>query len=1474
MKILLSLLFLSGILFADDYDFIVDNEIMVSAYFDIFNAMASIFTNNSYLNLLKVVFLIGGFFVFTIGLISQSSGSSSPNKNTITGYSSYLIYGTMILTIFLYPGSDNKLLIKTNNIKEFSCVSTSPTAVEVKLPGLLPEIFGGINSFSVYLTSLSAAAYTSISNDPDVVKSFASLSRSGFGLPLQTPIEVFGFKLGDFKIDPSLNNQLSSTFGSYYVTDILNSGVEDFYKECVFMIGSTDKADSSKIQDALKNSAEIEETLKGLFNGSNVLNVYLLIKNPIVNSVVTKTYILNSTPSNNLISYNNNVGTCKQFYDEIYAPSLQTIRNSPSFNCSSEKLKDVTVAGLYSLTGSPDMSTIGGLQNIIIQSGISSSLAEVSDSSVAHMFSAASGKSISEMAIVNSSQGQYMAQILPYLQMSIRAVIYAFFPFVFVVILLPGGYVVLKNYLVSLIWIELWSPVAAVMNLFLSYFSLDRLNTLYNNYDMYSPSLITNEALMLSGVAGYLYASIPALTWLILKGSGKMFEDFSHGLASYYAKHLTTEDVMKDRTLLAAKNKFNEINKLNSNITEFSNLEASQSGNKRGVGTWNDQSNYTNSLKFTKSQQEGKAIAGSELGFSNVEKTAKTDLELKIKTISKSVIEVSKQNKIDNLNEDEKNNSFINLNSTTKGFNDMLRITGTQDLMTKLSSDGIIDASKVENLVSGKNIDKIISSEVSIKTSELLGDGNIENGMQKLEDGNTQLNIANISETLESSSNTGDKLKAFKMLNNQIKLNPKGYSNDIKNIVNKALKENLNTESGIANFVKDSAILSGMIKNATEITSAISDIGLQTEKTNKNITFNKESNFTVKDLLKQMSVLAGQINGLNSGIDLLNKNGSLSKKQYKILKSGSGLSRFLKQTKFVSELSTESKPYIAQNSLDRVKENLSGQISTKELTIINTADLKEIQSSMNELSKDFSKDAEYKEWLRNNKLKESILSSQAYLGKINTNISVFDTEASVISNSKILNDGYKINDLSESQALSEMISAEETKLYMEAYGDDAAKLIAEYDAAKMITGILGTSGLSGVINHYASGIDNWINKHKEFYYKNRESISEKDKLSKELLNEGLSLKEKEVITEEIKRLDNVIIDSFLNERFNELKSTKKIDKKIKEHETINDVEKKENYNLEKNKKQLKRELNDYYLPKDIEKTSNSLTAELNNLENIKLEIAVNKVDISTYNELIDAESRYAKQVAKIDSLKLKLEGLVNRLDAFELKNNIKIDQLAKRNFEIETNKIRSKIDHVDDLINESSNRILSHQVKLDELYLKKDIEMSKLAGKYTNLTAEKVIAIPNLVKNLPVHTGTVVATVGVAAILTAAYEGIIEGKSVNTVGILKEISGYKDSDSFSSNIDHVSHAAADLIDWTGTASSGIDVIKDKYHDLENGEMTKFVSDTFTLAPRVIFKAIETVSSIEKFSDNVLSNFKEYNDLKSNVKNIEKEIKEY
>ena len=117
-KIILIMMFFTSLTFgANQILFWVENPEMVSAYHSIFSAIADIFAEgpkgkeSAFINLLRLIFLVGGFFVFASGIFNSFGKGGD---GAIGGYLKYLVIGVAILTLGFYKGDTEVWIIAKN----------------------------------------------------------------------------------------------------------------------------------------------------------------------------------------------------------------------------------------------------------------------------------------------------------------------------------------------------------------------------------------------------------------------------------------------------------------------------------------------------------------------------------------------------------------------------------------------------------------------------------------------------------------------------------------------------------------------------------------------------------------------------------------------------------------------------------------------------------------------------------------------------------------------------------------------------------------------------------------------------------------------------------------------------------------------------------------------------------------------------------------------------------------------------------------------------------------------------------------------------------------------------------------------------------------------------------------------------------------------------------------------------------------
>ncbi|MDD3765474.1 MAG: conjugal transfer protein TraG N-terminal domain-containing protein [Pseudomonadota bacterium] len=146
--------------------------------------------------------------------------------------------------------------------------------------------------------------------------------------------------------------------------------------------------------------------------------------------------------------------------------------------------------------------------------------------------------------------GQLAQKMLPIVHTLIQAGIYAVFPLVFILMLMPGGYRAVLTYMKVLFWITLWPFLFAVIHLAMSLFTslaAEPAITLADGTKVLSMANYTAFGQVMSDYsvfAGYLSVSIPVMAWLVVSGSSIALATAAQSILASYertASAATTE---------------------------------------------------------------------------------------------------------------------------------------------------------------------------------------------------------------------------------------------------------------------------------------------------------------------------------------------------------------------------------------------------------------------------------------------------------------------------------------------------------------------------------------------------------------------------------------------------------------------------------------------------------------------------------------------------------------------------------------------------------------------------------------------------------------------------------------------------------------------------------------------------------------------------------------------------------------------
>lgn len=128
----------------------------------------------------------------------------------------------------------------------------------------------------------------------------------------------------------------------------------------------------------------------------------------------------------------------------------------------------------------------------------------------------------------NKTIGDMAAHWLPLMKNAFEAIMYGSFIFIVLLSVFPFGWAILKNYIFTLVWIQLWAPLYAVINLMVSYYAMvDSTAAAGGALTLKSmPGLLQINADM-AGLAGYLTLSVPFLSAGLARGMAGTFTQLS-----------------------------------------------------------------------------------------------------------------------------------------------------------------------------------------------------------------------------------------------------------------------------------------------------------------------------------------------------------------------------------------------------------------------------------------------------------------------------------------------------------------------------------------------------------------------------------------------------------------------------------------------------------------------------------------------------------------------------------------------------------------------------------------------------------------------------------------------------------------------------------------------------------------------------------------------------------------------------------
>ena len=126
--------------------------------------------------------------------------------------------------------------------------------------------------------------------------------------------------------------------------------------------------------------------------------------------------------------------------------------------------------------------------------------------------------------ISNRTIGDMAAYWLPLLKNIFEGILYGSFVFIFLLVLFPFGLAVLRQYAYSLLWLQLWAPLYAIINLYVNFYAQHRsLGAINLGEGLQGLTLVAQSGLAqvnsdMAGLAGYISLSVPLIATSLVTG--------------------------------------------------------------------------------------------------------------------------------------------------------------------------------------------------------------------------------------------------------------------------------------------------------------------------------------------------------------------------------------------------------------------------------------------------------------------------------------------------------------------------------------------------------------------------------------------------------------------------------------------------------------------------------------------------------------------------------------------------------------------------------------------------------------------------------------------------------------------------------------------------------------------------------------------------------------------------------------------
>lgn len=484
----------------------------VSTLKSVFNYLAMIRNDTEYLSIVEVLVIAGT----TIALVQKTFEMKTVPL--------YFISTTGLLLIIL----GSTVSVNIQNVKMYDSlnpISGSHVYARVdNVPYLFGVLASAFSNMGYHSARLAEAGFSSISSNEEVMKvSFLTAGYNGMS-KISSLLQKF-----DIRNTSSEGAALYEAYTTYL-------------QKCVFDYAIP--LQPTTTPEALRNTSDV-----------------FAFTDPAGAEPFTTIASLEVLTSTGMTTCANLYALAKTQKDALEASSAIMDAIEIRVGKTSAKYVDATASVVKSLTATNIADAEGAIKSYILKS----SMFNVLDQS---WQSYAAGKSLSSEVVgaygAGLSQSQYQVQgktkaktastLIPSLHSVLQALMYVLFPFVLGVQLVAGGFLILKNYIMGLIWIELWVPSFSVLQYFTikeaqtkatdeliastqfaETFSGESLLTISNQNEIYN--IIANQA----AAAADMFWMVPFISGFILYASFHSLMGLTSGMAGLASQSANTD---------------------------------------------------------------------------------------------------------------------------------------------------------------------------------------------------------------------------------------------------------------------------------------------------------------------------------------------------------------------------------------------------------------------------------------------------------------------------------------------------------------------------------------------------------------------------------------------------------------------------------------------------------------------------------------------------------------------------------------------------------------------------------------------------------------------------------------------------------------------------------------------------------------------------------------------------------------------